>query len=190
MSFTTAFTLTLAMAAPLASAQGIVPPAAPADLAVPAGNNPFLIAHAAGTQNYICLPSGPKYAWTFFGPQATLFDGLDKQILTHYLSPNPDEGAALRATWQHSGDTSTVWAVAIGSSTDPSFVAPGSVPWLLLRVEGSEYGPDGGDQMAATTFIQRVNTAGGVTPAAGCAKKTDVGKKAMVPYTTDYVFYR
>jgi hypothetical protein len=30
----------------------------------------------------------------------------------------------------------------------------------------------------------------GVAPTAGSAKKEDVGKKALVPYTTDGVFYR
>ncbi len=50
-------------------------------------------------------------------------------------------------------------------------------------------GPTGGGKLARTTFIQRVNTAGGVAPA-GCAASTDVGKKALVPYTTDYIFYR
>jgi hypothetical protein len=35
-----------------------------------------------------------------------------------------------------------------------------------------------------------VNTAGGIAPAAGCSAAADVGKKALVPYTTDYIFYR
>ena len=43
---------------------------------------------------------------------------------------------------------------------------------------------------AATTFIQRVNTAGGIVPTTGCKSARDTGKKAMVPYTADYVFYR
>lgn len=188
---TAAITLTLATAASYASAQGnVAPPPVPAGLDVPAGQSAFILGHAAGTQTYICLPSDRSYAWTFFGPQATLFNNGGNQILTHFLSPNPDENAALRATWQDSRDTSAIWAVTVASSTDPAYVAPGSIPWLLLRVVGSEYGPTGGDRMAATTFVQRVNTAGGVAPAAGCSNKHDVGKKAMVPYTTDYVFYR
>lgn len=122
--------------------------------------------------------------------QATLFDDKGDQILTHFLSPNPAEGATPRATWQHSRDTSTVWGAAIASSSDPNFVAPGSIPWLLLQIVGSEYGPASGDKMIPTAFIQRVNTAGGIAPATGCSLPTDIGKKAMVPYTTDYVFYR
>jgi hypothetical protein len=35
-----------------------------------------------------------------------------------------------------------------------------------------------------------VNTSGGVAPSTGCASATDVGKKALVPYTADYFFYR
>jgi len=182
-------TLTIA-ATNVATPDNVTPPQVPANLEVPAGRKAFLIAAAEGTQNYICLPSATGAAWTFFGPQATLFDDEGGQILTHFLSPNPAESGTLRATWQHSRDTSTVWAAAIANSSDPNFVAPGAIPWLLLQVVGSEYGPGSGDKMIPTAFIQRVNTAGGVAPAAGCSVSADIGKKAMVPYTTDYVFYR
>ena len=110
-----------------------------------------------------------------------------QQVTTHFLSPNPAEGGTPRATWQHSGDTSTVWAAAIANSTDSSFVAPGAIPWLLLRVVGSE---GSGGKLTATTYIQRVNTAGGIAPVTGCKSAKDTGKKALVPYSTDYVFYR
>lgn len=168
----------------------VTPPPVPANLEVPAGHKPFLIASAEGTQNYICMPSPTGVAWTFLGPQATLFDTRQQQILTHYLSPNPAENGTPRAAWRHSRDTSTVWAVAIASSVDSNYVAPGAIPWLLLRIVGTEYGPQYGDRMIRTTFIQRVNTAGGTAPVAGCSQPGDVGVRVMVPYTTDYVFYR
>jgi hypothetical protein len=43
-----------------------------------------------------------------------------------------------------------------------------------------------------TTFVQRLNTSGGVAPApsTGCTQSTDVGKMALVPYTADYFFYK
>ena len=173
-----------------AAAEEVTPPPVPADLEVPAGHEPFLVGYAVGTQNYVCLRSGPGFAWAFFGPQATLFDDDENQLTTHFLSPNPDEGGTPRATWQHSGDTSTVWAMAIGSSSDPAFVAPGAIPWLLLEAVGVQEGPTGGDSLSETTFIQRLNTAGGVTPANGCTRSADVGKKALVSYTTDYYFYK
>ncbi len=171
------------------AAAEITPSLVPADLEVPAGHEPVLVGHAAGTQNYVCLRSGPGFAWAFFGPQATLFDDDENQLITHFLSPNPDEGGTPRATWQHSGDTSSVWATAIASSSDPAFVAPGAIPWLLLEVVGAEDGPTGGASLSETTFIQRLYTAGGIAPASGCSRSADVGKKALVPYTTDYYFY-
>jgi hypothetical protein len=162
----------------------------PSNLQVPAGQRAFLIGYAYGTQNYTCLPSSTGFVWAFHGPQATLFNEANEQLITHYLSPNPAENGAQRATWQHSRDTGTVWAAALASSTDPNFVAPGAVPWLLLQVVGAHQGPTGGDKLTKTTYIQRVNTVGGIAPATGCSAAADVGKKAMVPYTTDYIFYR
>jgi hypothetical protein len=143
----------------------ITPPRVPANIQVPAGNKVFLVGHAVGTQNY-------------------------KQVTTHYFSPNPFEGGTIRATWQHSRDTSTVWGQTIQSSSDPNFVAPGAIPWLLLQRVGAKDGPSGGDTLTATTFIQRLNTSGGVAPSTGCSSSTNVGNQAFVPYTADYFFYK
>jgi hypothetical protein len=161
----------------------------PANLEVQAGNTPFLIGHADGSQNYICLLSESGFQWTFFGPQATLLDDHDQQVITHFLSANPDENGMLRATWQHSEDSSAIWAAAIANSTDSSFVAATAIPWLLLRVVGAEEGPTSGSTLSATTFVQRVNTTGGLAPTTGCRRADDIGRKAFVPYTADYVFY-
>jgi hypothetical protein len=162
----------------------------PDNIQVPAGNTAFLEGHAVGTQNYICLPSRAGFVWTFFGPQATLFDDDDEQVITHFLSPNPDEGDTPRATWQHSEDTSTVWAIAIESYSTPGFNARGDIPWLLLKVVGARDGPTRGPALTRTTYIQRLNTSGGVAPSTGCTLSTDVGKRALVPYTADYFFYK
>lgn len=165
------------------------PPPVPANLEVPAGHRPYLAVHATGTQNYVCLPgaSSTGLVWTFYGPQATGFDGRDGQVMTHYLSANPVEGGTARPTWQHSRDSSAVWARPIASSTDPDYVEPGAVAWLLLEAVGTENGPNGGRRLAPTTYIQRVETSGGVAPADGC---TTLGAKLFVPYETDYFFFR
>jgi hypothetical protein len=186
-TFVVAFTFALPQ---LARADGVTPPVVPAAIQVPAGNVAFLEGHAVGTQNYICLPSGAGVAWILFGPQATLFNDKDGQIITHFLSSNPFEGGTSRPTWQHSKDTSTVWGRALASSSDTAFVAPGAIPWLLVQVVGAQTGPTDGDRMAATTFIHRVNTGGGKAPSTGCALSTDVGKAMLVPYTADYFFYK
>jgi hypothetical protein len=185
---TAATILTLGTAFPRA-ADDIPRPQVPTNLEVEEGHRPFLMGHATGTQNYTCLPQGAAFAWIHHGPQATLFDDEYRQLTTHFLSENPAEGGARRAAWQHSRDTSTVWALAVESSTDPNYVAPGAVAWLKLRIVGAQYGPDGGDRLTKTTFIQRVNTSGGVAPSSPCAAG-NVGERAFVPYTTDYVFYR
>lgn len=174
-----------------ARADDVTTPSVPSNIAVPAGNKLFLVGQAVGTQNYVCLPSGAGVKFTLFTPQATLFED-SKQITTHYFSPNPIEGGAIRATWQHSKDTSTVWGRVMdgNSSTDPAYVAPGAIPWLLITVVGTQEGVDGGDKLTKTTFIQRLNTTGGVAPTTGCATSADTGKTAFVPYTTDYYFYK
>ena len=187
---------------PTSTATPIVKPAVPDALQVPAGNTVFRVGHADGTQDYICLPCpnaittaatcpASGFAWAFFGPQATLLNEQHGQIITHFLSPNPGESGTPRATWQDSQDTSRVWAKAMATSSDPAFVAPNAIPWLLLQVVGAQAGPTNGNQLTATTFIQRVNTSEGVAPApTGCAVSTDVGNKALVHYTANYFFYK
>ena len=184
-----------------AYADDVTPPPVPANIAVRAGNEAFLVGHAVGTQNYVCLPSGTGVAFTLFTPQATLFSDDEKQITTHFFSPNPFENntnpavvavGPIRATWQHSRDASTVWGqVKPGnSSSDAHFVAPNAIAWLLVTVVGAENGPTGGDTLTETTFIQRLNTSGGVAPSTGCSSPTDVGHLAFMPYTADYFFYK
>src|SRR6185436_5439902 len=110
-----------------------VPPAVPSELAVYSNESAFLMAHAVGTQNYVCLPSGNTFAWTLFGPQATLFSEDGGQVITHFLSANPDEAGLPRATWQHSRDSSAVWAALSAMSTNAAYVDPNAIPWFLLR---------------------------------------------------------
>lgn len=180
---------TLTTAAATRADGGVTPPPVPANLEVPAGHRAYLMTHATGTQNYVCLPrtSGTGMGWAFLGPQATGFNERGEQVLTHYLSNNPFENGVLRPTWQHSRDTSAVWAEPVRSSTDPAYVEPGAVAWLLLEIRGAGNGPTGGDRLSSTTFIQRVNTSGGVAPASDCLV---LGSKLFVPYETDYVFYQ
>jgi hypothetical protein len=174
----------------------IAPPSAPFDIQAPPGNEVFLVGHGVGTQNYVCLPSATSpsgFAFTLFTPEATLFNGF-KQVTTHFFSPNnnpdePSDKGIIRVTWQHSRDSSTVWAKLFKPpSFDANFVEPGAVPWLLLQRVGAQEGPGGGDTLTATSFIQRVHTHGGSAPA-GCAALADVGKTVDVPYTADYFFY-
>jgi len=186
----------------------------PFNVKVPDGNHPFLVGHGVGTQNYVCAPSASSatgVAYTLFTPQATLFNDDSKPLITHFFSPsvgsptetntNPAVVApgAIRVTWQHR-DTSIVWGRVrpadpnvpgdIGdASTDPNFVAKDAVAWLKVTATAHLDGPAGGDTLTNVTFIQRINTSGGLAPSTGCATPADVGHQAFVPYKADYVFY-
>lgn len=186
-----AFTVSLPQPA---RADHVTPPAMPSHIQAPAGHKAFLEGHAVGAQQYICLVPGPSSPWQFFGPQATLFNDDDKQILTHFLSPNPFEDSLNsfesglpRPTWQDSKGTSAVWAMPIPFASVPQV---GAIPWLLLKVVGAQDGPTDGHKLTGTTFIQRLNTSGGVAPSTGCTASADFGKKALVDYEADYFFYK
>jgi hypothetical protein len=180
----------------------VTPPIVPAGIEVQAPNKAFLVGHAFGTQNYVCRPSAAAaagVAYVLFTPEATLFNEDDGQIITHFFSPNRNPldpntnpavvaDGAIRATWQHSRDTSTVWA-KVHQPNGAAVVDPNAIAWLLLDVVGAQDGPAGGGTLTKTTFIQRVNTTGGLAPADGCSLPTDVGNQAFVPYTADYFFY-
>ena len=196
-----AFTASLAQPA---HAARVTPPPVPDQLQVEEGNTAFLVGHATGTQNYICLPcpnpttpaaqcpDASGFAWLLFTPEATLFKDNDKQVITHFFSPNPEENGTIRATWQDSKDSSIVWggkAISATHDTDPDFVAEGAIAWLTLPEAGVQEGPTGGDTLTKTTFIQRLNTSGGLAPSDGCSQLSDVGAKAFRPYTADYFFY-
>jgi Protein of unknown function (DUF3455) len=192
VSCITALGMTFGVVLPQAvHADSVVPPSVPSNLQVPASNEVFFVGHATGTQNYVCLPSPSigHVAWTLFTPQATLFDDGWEQQITHFFGPNPSEGGTVRATWENSADTSTVWGKAIASSSDPSFVTPGAIPWLLVEMVGAQEGPTGGNAISGTSFIHRVNTVGGAAPSTGCRLPTDIGNRAYVPYAADYFFY-
>jgi hypothetical protein len=169
----------------------VTPPAVPSDIQV-LGYKPFLVAHAVGTQNFICAPAATPSGldWLFIGPQATLFDDDIEQTFTHFHSKNTEASGAIQATWQHSRDSSAVWATRHSGSLDPLYVAPGAIEWLLLDVSGSALGPMGGDKLSGAKFIQRVNTVGGVKPASSECTLSTLNTRRLVAYEADYYFYR
>src|SRR5438105_11652196 len=184
----------------LAAAQ-VTPPPTPTDIAVPAGNSAYLVGHAFGSQGYTCLPTSTgAAAWNPTArPEATLFAeffGHLVQIITHFqsINENPKPGVTPplsgNATWQGSLDSSRVWMVkvkGIDAGSDPaSCPNSGSIQCLLLQSVGNKKGATGGNLLADTTFIQRLNTSGGAVPTSVCT----VGQTQLVPYTADYFFFR
>ena len=153
--------------------QPVPPPNVPDAIKVPEGNVVFVVGHASGTQNYVCTFTSPGYAWTLTGPTATLVDDKGKQIITHYAGP----------TWQARDGSKVVAAVDEKVTVDAT-----AIRWLRLHATTKTAGPDG-DSLTRATYIQGVNTTGGLAPAGGC-NASSVGDTTNVPYTADYYFYR
>jgi hypothetical protein len=198
--FTAALLLACALGAVNRAMAQLTPPSVPGKIAVPAGNHAYLVGHASGSQGYTCLPTDAGgTAWNPTArPEATLladFFGREFQI-THFQSfnENPKPGIVPplsgNATWQSSVDSSRVWMVKVnGIDPDPNVESCrnlGSIQCLLLQSVGSKKGPTGGDLLANTTFIQRLNTSGGAFPTSVCT----AGQTQLVPYTADYYFFR
>src|SRR6185436_8133014 len=174
-------------------AQNVTPPAVPDRLQVEEGNEAFLIGHAFGSQDYVCAASGSGVAFVLTTPEAVLFDNPAHRVINHFFSPNPVEGGTIRATWQSTRNSSVFWGQGVAmatAATDPDFVAPDAIAWVTLKRVGVLEGSGNGDNLAVATFVQRVNTVGGLAPSIGCTSPDDIGKTAFVPYEADYVFYR
>jgi len=173
-------------------AQTVTPPRVPGRLQPPEGNEAFLIGHAFGSQDYVCAASGSGVAFVLTTPEAVLFDNPARRVINHFFSPNPIEGGTIRATWQSTRDSSVFWGQLDKAATfqsDPDFVAPDAIAWLLLSRAGVLEGSGIGDNLAVATFVQRVNTVGGLAPLIGCNSLADIGTRVFVPYEADYVFF-
>src|SRR2546421_7149885 len=122
----------------------------PDGIAVPPGNEVFLVGNASGTQNYICLPAATGSDWVLFTPQATLFNDDDRQVVTHFFSPSPPDPDPTKPlpTWQ-ANDYSRVWAAKDASVPSPT----GSIDCLRLKVVGSRPGRTAGHRLSDATFI-------------------------------------
>jgi Protein of unknown function (DUF3455) len=154
-----------------AAAQAHYPPPIPSDVRVDAGNKLFEVGHAIGVQIYACNGS----AWTFVAPRADLYNDRGKRIITHFAGP----------TWQANDGSQVVGRVAGTATVDPT-----AIPWLKLAKASTTVGPFGGDKLVKTTFIQRINTRGGLAPAASTCTAAATGRQVEIPYTADYTFWK
>jgi hypothetical protein len=149
-------------------------PDVPLTIAVEEGHKPFLALHAEGVQIYGCSAAGGTYRWGLVAPRADLFDKNGKLVGTHFAGPSWEakDGSLVRAALERRVN-----------------VDPTAIDWLLLRVTDAASGDDG-DRLAGTTFIQRVETTGGLAPAPATCSAGTVGAVAEVPYTAGYVFWK
>ena len=150
---------------------------------------PFLVAHAVGTQGYVCIKVGAAYNWCRTGRQATLFDENGEQVLTHFLSPRPYD-QLLNATWQHSRDSSAVWAQVLEAVRRSQLRRARRHPLAAAGSHRRRRRTHGRQEDGQDRRIQRVNTVQGKAPTTGCAVQANIGKRALVPYEADYFFYK
>ena len=148
-------------------------PAVPAAIAVPAGHAAAMTQLGAGDLTYECraragMPG--EYEWAFAGPNAILYGPGRTAVGKYYAGP----------TWE-SSDGSKV----TGKQLAVSPADAGSIPLQLVQANPSS----GTGSMNGVTYIQRVNTKGGVAPKDACGA-SNAGAKRTVTYQADYVFYK
>ena len=151
----------------------IPPPQVPDNLKVPDGQAVLLKALGKGVQIYACLATAAdpgKFDWSFKAPEADLTNEDGKKIAKHYAGP----------TWE-ANDGSKVVGVVQQKADAPK---PGAVPWLLLKAKTNE----GTGTFEKVTYIQRVDTEGGLAPVVGC-DQAHVNTEVRVDYKADYYFY-
>ena len=132
----------------------------------PAGNKVHSHVYATGSQIY----RWDGGSWVFVEPSAKLFADANYsgQVGTHYRGP----------TWESNSGSKVVGSRLYGCAPDPT-----AIPWLLLEMV-STAGPG---IYNSVTYVQRVNTVGGLPPA---YTGLIAGQTVEVPYTAEYFFYR
>lgn len=151
----------------------ITTPAAPAAVSVPAGHSAVMIATGIGELTYECRAkanSADAFEWAFTGPNAILYSSQKVAIGRYYGGP----------TWE-ANDGSKVTGKQI--STAPG--TPNAIPLQLVKADAAV----GSGVMTGVTYIQRLNTIGGVAPGDACTA-ANLGARQLVKYQADYVFYK
>ena len=143
-------------------------PAQCSSIQVEAGNEVSFHTYAKGVQIYRWNGT----AWVFVAPVATLFaeKNFFGEVGTHYIGPK----------WESKSGSKVEGRRVAGTGCRPD---PTAIEWLLL----SRFDSTGPGIFANVTFIQRVNTTGGLAPS---QPGTTLDEIKEVPYTAEYYFYR
>ncbi len=147
--------------------------AVPHTLQAPDGNDMKVTTFATGVQIYTCTArtdAADQFAWTFKAPEADLWNDAGERVGIHYGGPS----------WQ-ANDGSMVVGVVVARA---GAAAPDAIPWLLLKATST----DGAGIFSGVTYIQWLETAGGVAPPDGCDRPA-AGVERAVPYVATYAFY-
>jgi len=144
----------------------------PEPVRVPSGQKVVMTTSGVGEITYECREKkdmAGQHEWAFVGPVATLYGADKKAVGKYYAGP----------TWEaNDGSKVTGKQVAVAPAT------PGSIPLQLVKAEPAM----GAGAMMGVSYIQRLNTKGGVAPSMACDAMSK-GKRLQVAYEADYVFY-
>jgi hypothetical protein len=144
----------------------------PAAVRVPAGEPQKLWTVGSGEIAYECREKrdmAGQHEWVFVAPMASL-KGADGRMLGKYYGG---------PTWE-AADGSKVGGKQLAVSPGQA----GSIPLQLVKADPAV----GAGMMQGVTYIQRLNTKGGIAPSAPCTAAT-LGERQQVAYEADYVFY-
>jgi hypothetical protein len=152
--------------------QSIARPDVPEKIKAPAGEEVVLVAHATGSQIYVCQAgTDGKLAWSLKAPDAELHDQQGTVIGRHFAGP----------TWKDN-DGSEVKGKAVGKADSPD---PDSIPWLLVNVTDHS----GNGVLSRVTSIQRIHTKGGQPPPASDCNAAKQSAEVKSSYAADYYFF-
>lgn len=147
--------------------------ALPEAVRAPMGQKASLHTVGKGDITYECRAKAAMpgaFEWVFVAPLATLADLSGRPVGRYYGGP----------TWE-AGDGSKL----TGKQVAVAPASPGNIPLQLVKAEPAM----GMGAMQGVTYIQRLNTRGGVAPSDAC-DGSQTGARRVVPYQADYVFYR
>ncbi len=142
----------------------------PAQIQVPYGNKVMMTVHAKGDQIYQCSFEKGGYSWVLQAPDAQLFDDQGRVVGSHYSGP----------IWEYKEGSRVAGRVLKKIDVAPAT----SISWLLVKVIVHK----GKGILSEASYINRINTHGGLAPASGCDANHQGGEKRVF-YTADYVFY-
>ena len=146
----------------------------PPQVQVPGGHKVAMETVGVGEIVYECRDKGGapgQTGWVFVGPKAVLSDRSGMAVGKYYGPP---------ATWEaNDGSKLTGAQVAVAAS------GPTSLPYQLVKANPAM----GAGAMSGVTYIQRIETKGGVAPSAMCGA-ANAGAKQQVKYEAKYVFYK
>lgn len=136
---------------------------------VPEGNEVALRLRAKGVQIFRCEAADGEFLWSFRQPEAELLDDGGQLVARH--------GAGF--SFEHRDGSRLVAKIVAHDEASRGT----DLRWLLLSARSF-----GNGAFSGTTYVQRVNTAGGMPPPTCQANERN--HPLRVDFSADFIFYK